>query len=84
MYSLRLSFLTTHIFRPISVTLLGSLDQPITLRTLLIVNLTCAVIIDEKNIYIKAQTGVPDTLVYLQTIVANKTQYIGQPFSTKF
>lgn len=36
--------------------------------------------------YIKkanAQTsGVPDTLVYLQTIVANKAQYIGQPFST--
>ena len=29
-----------------------------------------------------AQTGVPDTLVYLQTIVANKTNYIGQPLST--
>lgn len=29
----------------------------------------------------KAQTGVPDTLVYLQNIVANKAQYIGQPFS---
>ena len=30
----------------------------------------------------KAQTtGVPDTLAYLQTIVANKAQYIGQPFS---
>ena len=30
----------------------------------------------------KAQTvGVPDTLAYLQTIVANKSQYIGQPFS---
>ncbi|MFT3910927.1 MAG: hypothetical protein QM737_16025 [Ferruginibacter sp.] len=29
-----------------------------------------------------AQTsGVPDTLAYLQTIVANKSQYIGQPFS---
>ena len=26
-------------------------------------------------------TGVPDTLSYLQTIVANKAQYIGQPFS---
>ncbi len=26
--------------------------------------------------------GVPDTLAYLQTIVANKAQYIGQPFST--
>ncbi|MFZ4770082.1 MAG: hypothetical protein ACOYLO_07855 [Ferruginibacter sp.] len=26
-------------------------------------------------------TGVPDTLAYLQTIVANKSQYIGQPFS---
>ena len=26
-------------------------------------------------------TGVPDTLAYLQTIVANKAQYIGQPFS---
>ncbi len=31
----------------------------------------------------KAQTnGVQDTLAYLQTIVANKTQFIGQPFST--
>jgi hypothetical protein len=29
----------------------------------------------------KAQTGVPDTLAYLQSIVANKAQYIGQPFS---
>ena len=30
----------------------------------------------------KAQpAGVPDTLAYLQTIVANKTQYIGQPLS---
>ena len=29
-----------------------------------------------------AQTGVPDTLAYLQTIVANKANYIGQPFST--
>ncbi|HWC55198.1 MAG TPA: hypothetical protein VG676_16550 [Chitinophagaceae bacterium] len=29
-----------------------------------------------------AQTGVPDTLTYLQTIVANKANYIGQPFST--
>lgn len=29
-----------------------------------------------------AQTaGVPDTLAYLRTIVANKAQYIGQPFS---
>jgi hypothetical protein len=27
-------------------------------------------------------TGVPDTLAYLQTIVANKSQYIGQPFSS--
>lgn len=34
----------------------------------------------EKNT--KAQsTGVPDTLAYLQTIVANKANYIGQPFS---
>lgn len=30
---------------------------------------------------IKAQTGVPDTLVYLKNIVSNKTQYIGKPFS---
>lgn len=30
---------------------------------------------------VKAQTGVPDTLAYLQTIVTNKAQYIGQPFS---
>ena len=30
----------------------------------------------------KAQTyGVPDTLVYLQSIVANKAHFIGQPFS---
>ncbi len=30
----------------------------------------------------KSQTsGVPDTLAYLQSIVANKTQFIGQPFS---
>ncbi len=30
-----------------------------------------------------AQTSiVPDTLAYLQTIVANKSQYIGQPFSS--
>ena len=30
----------------------------------------------------KAQpAGVPDTLAYLQTIVANKAQYIGQPLS---
>ncbi|MBC7935740.1 MAG: hypothetical protein H7Y86_10360 [Rhizobacter sp.] len=25
--------------------------------------------------------GVPDTLAYLQTLVANKSQFIGQPFS---
>ena len=31
---------------------------------------------------IKAQTyGVPDTLSYLQSIVANKAQFTGQPFS---
>ncbi len=30
----------------------------------------------------KAQTGVPDTLAYLQSVVDNKAQYIGQPFST--
>ena len=30
----------------------------------------------------KAQTyGVPDTLAYLQNIVASKAQYIGQPFT---
>ncbi len=29
----------------------------------------------------KAQNGVPDTLAYLQTIVDNKSNYIGQPFS---
>lgn len=30
----------------------------------------------------QAQTaGVPDTLAYLQSIVANKSQFIGQPFS---
>ena len=29
----------------------------------------------------KAQSGVPDTLAHLQTIIANKVQYIGQPFS---
>jgi hypothetical protein len=31
---------------------------------------------------VKAQTyGVPDTLTYLQSIVANKAQFIGHPFS---
>ena len=31
---------------------------------------------------VKAQTyGVPDTLAYLLSIVSNKAQYIGQPFS---
>ncbi len=30
---------------------------------------------------VRAQNGVPDTLAYLQQIVANKAQYIGQPFS---
>lgn len=29
----------------------------------------------------KAQMGVTDTLVYLKSIVQNKAQYIGQPFS---
>lgn len=29
----------------------------------------------------QAQYGVPDTLAYLQTLVANKNQFIGQPFS---
>lgn len=30
----------------------------------------------------QAQTyGVPDTLAYLQTLVANKNQFVGQPFS---
>jgi len=29
----------------------------------------------------KAQTGVPDTLAYLQSIVANKANYIRHPFS---
>ena len=32
---------------------------------------------------VEAQTyGVPDTLAYLQTIIANKANFIGQPFST--
>lgn len=30
---------------------------------------------------LNAQTGVPDTLAYLQSIAANKSQFIGQPFS---
>ena len=30
---------------------------------------------------LNAQTGVPDTLAYLQSIAANKSRYIGQPFS---
>lgn len=30
---------------------------------------------------IKAQTGVSDTLAYLESIVANKTHFISQPFS---
>jgi hypothetical protein len=29
-----------------------------------------------------SQTRVPDTLAYLQTVVANKSQYIGRPFSS--
>lgn len=29
----------------------------------------------------KIQAQVPDTLIYLQSIVANKSNYIGQPFS---
>lgn len=33
---------------------------------------------------LKAQTGVPDTLAYLQSIVVNKSQYIGQPFSVLY
>ncbi len=33
------------------------------------------------NKVIAQTTGVSDTLAYLQTIVANKSQYIGQPFS---
>jgi hypothetical protein len=28
--------------------------------------------------------GVPDTLAYLQTILANKAQYVGQPFSVLY
>ncbi len=35
--------------------------------------------ISAKDTY--AQNGVPDTLAYLQTIVDNKSNYIGQPFS---
>ncbi len=41
------------------------------------------VIANTKNI--DAQTyGVPDTLTYLQNIVANKTQFIGHSFSTLY
>ncbi len=29
-------------------------------------------------------SGVPDTLAYLQSIVANKTHFVGQPFSKLF
>ena len=35
--------------------------------------------ISAKDTY--AQNGVPNTLAYLQTIVDNKSNYIGQPFS---
>jgi len=28
-----------------------------------------------------AQTNIPDTLAYMKTIVANKNQFIGKPFS---
>ncbi len=31
-----------------------------------------------------AQSGVPDTLAYLQNIVTNKAQYLGQPFSVLY
>ncbi|MCB0710293.1 MAG: hypothetical protein KDC15_12985 [Chitinophagaceae bacterium] len=32
----------------------------------------------------RAQTSVPDTLAFLQSIVVNKSQYIGQPFSVLY
>ncbi len=33
---------------------------------------------------INAQIGVPDTLAYLNTVVLNKNNYIGQPFSVLY
>lgn len=39
-------------------------------------------IIGHTNISNAQSTSVPDTLAYLQTIVSNKTQYIGHSFST--
>jgi hypothetical protein len=34
-----------------------------------------------KGIKAQSNTGVPDTLAYLNTIVANKANFVGQPFS---
>jgi hypothetical protein len=44
-----------------------------------IIVILCLLIVSRGSL--KAQTGVPDTLAYLQSIVHNKAQYIGQPFS---
>jgi len=41
--------------------------------------LVLIIAISAKDTY--AQNGVPNTLAYLQTIVDNKSNYIGQPFS---
>lgn len=43
--------------------------------------ITILVFIILTKVTIAQSYGVPDTLLYLQTIVANKSQYIGQPFS---
>ncbi len=49
-------------------------------RTTLLVLTIVVTYFTTKNVNAQ-NTGVPDTLAYLQTIVANKSQYIGQPFS---
>ena len=45
----------------------------------ILVIICITLLVFEKNT--NAQSGVPDTLAYLQSIVANKAIYIGQPFS---
>jgi hypothetical protein len=42
--------------------------------------LLCGILVFAQEIH-SQNTRLPDTLAYLQTIVANKAQYIGQPFS---
>jgi len=49
------------------------------LYLLLIIAALC--ITFSKQVNAQTNSGVPDTLAYLQTIVANKAHYVGKPFS---